>query len=683
MITTFIENIKTIETESAIAVCESIIGMIDKHELVQEYSENEEYSDVTMESMLWFMESKNRERDKTPRNEISQWMEKKGYWYTGDNPKKKKECMRMYHFLQQHKFDPSDETYESDIDNGKGGKKRLKLSVKIDEPHGAIENEINMGYNALSQASSHTITIPHQMMKGKQLKPQTVLKHEEGHIYSYDTTGVGHDVANDRPDIRKDIDDYKLTGVSVNKHDDSVEEILADVYGIKHTKLRTKGAGKNNGQQYRTLKDSEIERFFKILSKNINRNADYYKKMSNSHKGRIKDLEYLERLKSINNEKDLIKLFSILCSPLYKSINKELYKQFHDNVAIPLVKIFVNNEKEIKDCENQVKKLTEKLNEDVNKEREKFEKLLKALQSKADKSDVTVQMLKKNMEKVVSTLKSICEDEIEELEIDMDSFIKDNNRYKNFDFRRIDNVDAVINICRKMDDKKRKDVISENEYAIMTDLLVKFKPSISPFKEYFKRRYRSAIYNYNEMKKRAAMSNDVIDSSTKMRLTLVKKYIKEYFTDMFLYQSHFYMEEDLIDDESSEYINEEENMTTDEFIRYISSKNIDDDKVDQIKEVYGADLSELVKSIISSSDENIFLDTGVRLLSYQEILSAEKELGVEFKSKGIIPLFDCNDNDFIVYHYNDDTWSKFNIVDETIFKKADNLTDLIDDESSE
>lgn len=670
--------------ESTIAVCESIIGMINKHEAIQEYAtNNEDLSYVIMESMLWIMESKNRERDKTPRNEIAQWMEKKGYWYTGDNPKKKKECMRMYHFLQQHKFDPKTETYESDIDNGKGGKERLILAVKIDKPHGNIENQVNMGYNALSKGGNHTIIIPQQIMKEKQIKPQTILKHEEGHIYSYNTTSGGHDVANDRPDVRKDIDDYKASGVTVNKHDDSVEEILADVYGIKHTKLRTKGAGKNNGQQYRTLKDSEIERFFKILSKNINMNADYYKKMSKSHKGRIQDLEYLERLKSIDNEKDLVKLFSILCSPLYKSIDKELYIHFHNNVAIPLVRNFVDNEKEIKDCENQVKKLTEKLNEDINKEREKFEKMLVDLQRGANKGDDTAQILKKNMEKAISALKSMYDDDIEELEIDMDSFLEANNRYKKFDFHRIDNVDAVINICRKMGDKKRKDVISENEYAIMTDLLIKFKPSISAFKDYFKRRYRSAIYNYNEMKKRAAMSNDVIDSSTKMRLTLVKKYIKEYFTDMFLYQSHFYMEEDLIDDESSEYINEEKNMTTDEFIRYISSKNIDDDKVDQIKEVYGTDLSELVKSIISSSDENIFLDTGVRLLSYQEILSAEKELGVEFKSKGIIPLFDCNDNDFIVYHYNDDTWSKFNIVDETIFKKADNLTDLIDDESSE
>ena len=34
-----------------------------------------------------------------------------------------------------------------------------------------------------------------------------------------------------------------------------------------------------------------------------------------------------------------------------------------------------------------------------------------------------------------------------------------------------------------------------------------------------------------------------------------------------------------------------------------------------------------------------------------------------------IPLIDCGENDFIVYHFVDKIWSKFNIIDETVFKK--------------
>ena len=121
-----IDFVKSITMESSLSVMDTMIDLIDKNDLITEYAENDIMNDIIMESMMIFMESKDRERDKTPRNEISKWMEKKGYWYTGDNPKKKKECMRMYHFRQQHKFDPKDETYESDKKLKNGSNKRSK-----------------------------------------------------------------------------------------------------------------------------------------------------------------------------------------------------------------------------------------------------------------------------------------------------------------------------------------------------------------------------------------------------------------------------------------------------------------------------------------------------------------------------------------------------------------------------
>lgn len=42
---------------------------------------------------------------------------------------------------------------------------------------------------------------------------------------------------------------------------------------------------------------------------------------------------------------------------------------------------------------------------------------------------------------------------------------------------------------------------------------------------------------------------------------------------------------------------------------------------------------------------------------------------IAFKDKGIIPLVDCGENDFIVYHFKAKIWSKFNIIDETVFQK--------------
>ena len=127
-ITKLINDINTTNMESSLSVMDSIIDMINKNETINEYAENDYISDIFMESMMIFMESKNRVRDKTPRNDIAKWMEKKGYWYIGDNPKKKKECMRMYHLLQQHDFNPKDETYKSSPDE-KGNTKRIKLNI--------------------------------------------------------------------------------------------------------------------------------------------------------------------------------------------------------------------------------------------------------------------------------------------------------------------------------------------------------------------------------------------------------------------------------------------------------------------------------------------------------------------------------------------------------------------------
>ena len=84
-----------------------------------------------------------------------------------------------------------------------------------------------------------------------------------------------------------------------------------------------------------------------------------------------------------------------------------------------------------------------------------------------------------------------------------------------------------------------------------------------------------------------------------------------------------------------------------------------------------------VFSGISGSNKTVFLDDNIRILSFDEIINAEKELHVDFKSNQIIPLVDCGENDFIVYHFFDKIWSKFNIVDETVFKKKNSLQELL------
>ena len=118
-------------------------------------------------------------------------------------------------------------------------------------------------------------------------------------------------------------------------------------------------------------------------------------------------------------------------------------------------------------------------------------------------------------------------------------------------------------------------------------------------------------------------------------------------------------------------------MNRKEYVDYISTKKIDDKLVKEIIDKYDFDLPEIVKLIVSNAKDTLFFDDEYRVLSFDEIIDAEKDLHVSFSEKKIIPLFDCGENDFIVYNSAEGIWSKFNIVDETFFKKKEKLSDLL------
>ena len=66
-----IDFVKSITIESSLSVMDTMINLIDKNNVITEYTENDDITDIIMESMMIFMESKNRDRETTPRNEIS------------------------------------------------------------------------------------------------------------------------------------------------------------------------------------------------------------------------------------------------------------------------------------------------------------------------------------------------------------------------------------------------------------------------------------------------------------------------------------------------------------------------------------------------------------------------------------------------------------------------------------
>lgn len=121
-------------------------------------------------------------------------------------------------------------------------------------------------------------------------------------------------------------------------------------------------------------------------------------------------------------------------------------------------------------------------------------------------------------------------------------------------------------------------------------------------------------------------------------------------------------------------------MNRNDYLRELPNQKIDETKVKQVEEVYGCTLPEEVQRIISNCDETIFFDDDCRVLSFDEILEAPETLCELFAENKMIPLFDCMDNDFIVYKADSHKWLMFNTEDEMDFDEAEYLADLWEEE---
>lgn len=309
-----IRDVSNVSIESSINVCDVIVGMINKNDLVQEYDNECAFGDVMMESMMIFMESKNRERDRTPRNEISKWMEKHDLWYTGNNPNKKKFSNRIYHFLQQHDFNPADGTYRTDIKLNDGTYKRIKLNIEIngrvqltqrekdtfnrwkkyyitkDDRKGCLridwykiqrddpsEEECDLmdklrmvsaiagGNNAFYESEADELFVSIDTLKGKQTASQFILKHEEGHAYDMKDNDKSKQDLEEINKTKQDSDKHRMEaakkGMRNNSHDDDPAENYADSYAVKHAKIRTK----NNST--RNISNNDLLKVFQSLDR--------------------------------------------------------------------------------------------------------------------------------------------------------------------------------------------------------------------------------------------------------------------------------------------------------------------------------------------------------------------------------------------------------------------------------
>lgn len=119
-------------------------------------------------------------------------------------------------------------------------------------------------------------------------------------------------------------------------------------------------------------------------------------------------------------------------------------------------------------------------------------------------------------------------------------------------------------------------------------------------------------------------------------------------------------------------------ITTKEFLLKIKTVKINESKIRQIEKIYGS-IPKEVQKIISSSSRTIFFSNkdGYRTLSISEIIDAEKDMQINFVKEKMIPIIDCSDNDFIVFHTDTKTWSKYNVDDDRIYKETHKFEDLL------
>lgn len=571
--TDYIKILNDVIMESEIDVMNSIINYIDKGDLVNEYGVESCVNDIFMESMMWFMESKNRERDRTPRNDISKWMEKEGLWYTGNNPNKKKLSNRIYHFLQQHDFNPSDETYKSDIKNKDGSNKRLKLKLEINgrirlsqkekdivekwKKHHLIKTEngklvfdwlnilsesddeeaelaeillnlrkIHGGDNAFYLGSRDEIYMSINTLKHKQSDSQITLKHEEGHAYDKKDNAKNDSDIKEINKIKEDSDKHREAaakiGMRSNEHDNDESENFADAYAVKNTKIRTK---KNS---IRNTSNKDLLKFFERIDRCM-RDGELTTSIDDCAKGINRLIDTCET--ALNNNKD--SLFS------FKSVIDLTDRVRAIGAAVERIH---RRETEI-DTELS---LLGKSDDELKALAKNLQSTLTALKGSSGTFDTRVEISNKldmiedfldgfkpsNIDKRKESLEK-SRDRIKQKEIDHVRSLRNNSAFNKAGY---DGAMSRGIITLSLNNKDINEIMSKAKTREEAESMIldKLKPSIKRIQEKLKATKKSL----EELKK---TNNSIKDVSTRVRYEFAKKYIKEYF-DEFFGDSDLYVE---------------------------------------------------------------------------------------------------------------------------------------------
>ena len=120
-------------------------------------------------------------------------------------------------------------------------------------------------------------------------------------------------------------------------------------------------------------------------------------------------------------------------------------------------------------------------------------------------------------------------------------------------------------------------------------------------------------------------------------------------------------------------------MNREEFLTTVTKTVVSSDVLERIHHIYGCVLPNEVAQVLCVNQSGCFLDGNPfrRLLSLEEVANAAAELHVNFAAHGVVPLFDADDNNFIVFDFIHGQWKKFNIVDETSYGTKSSLQDIL------
>ena len=93
-------------------------------------------------------------------------------------------------------------------------------------------------------------------------------------------------------------------------------------------------------------------------------------------------------------------------------------------------------------------------------------------------------------------------------------------------------------------------------------------------------------------------------------------------------------------------------------------------------------IHEELQHFISACKREIFVENDsfsadFKVLSLDEIIDAETDLGIDFRALKMIPVIDCYDNQFLVYQIDKRNWGLYSMDDDIIFDENESMEELL------